>query len=299
MLAQAGAKNWIRIALLGVIWGASFMVIEIAITGFSALWVGAIRVTVAAIVLMIVTLISGSGLPSLEGPRAGAIWLCAFCFGILSNALPFTLLAWGQAYVTSGFAGVSMAAVPLMVLPLAHFFVEGDRLTPRKATGFAIGFAGVFLLVGQNAFVSSGNSLETWGRLACLLTAVSYACGSIVTRVCPPVPYKSFSAAAMLMASVTALIVALWFDGVPQKFPTIPLLSVVYLGVVPTALTTLLLVAVAREAGPSFLGLSNYMVPVWSVIFGVTLLNETMPPMLLPALALILIGVAISQKWRA
>lgn len=299
MFAQAGLKNWGRILLLGALWGASFMFIELAITCFTALWVSAIRITIAACALCAVTLSAGTGLPAFRGPDAGRIWLSAFGLGIFANALPFSLLSWGQGYVTSGFAGVSMAAVPLIVLPLAHIFVPDDRLTVRKAVGFLIGFAGVALLIGKDAFVSSGTQVESFGRLACLLAAASYACSSIITRRAPPVSHKSFSAAALLMASVVSLGLALWFDGVPTNFPVGPVLATLYLGLFPTALATLLLVTVIREAGPSFLGLSNYQVPVWSVVFGVSLLGETMPPQLLPALGLILLGVAVSQKWRA
>lgn len=299
MFAQAGAKNWARILLLGLTWGSSFMVIEIAITELSPLWVAAIRITVAAIVLFAFTMVTGTGLPALTGTDAKRIWVAAIGLGILANTLPFALLSWGQGYVTSGFAGVCMAAVPLIVLPLAHFFVIGDRLTPRKALGFLIGFVGVFLLVGMDAFNSSGNQLENLGRIACLGAALSYACASIITRRAPPVPHRSFSAAALLTASVISLGLAFWFDGLPSGVTYGPILATIYLGLFPTAMATILLVSVIREAGPSFLGLSNYQVPVWSILFGVVILGETVPELLIPALALILLGVAISQKWRA
>lgn len=296
MFAQAGAKNWARILLLGLTWGTSFMVIEVAITELSALWVAAIRIGVAAFVLSVFTFMSGTGLPGLKGPNAIQIWLAAIGLGIFANALPFALLSWGQGYVTSGFAGVCMAAVPLIVLPLAHFFVVGDTLTPRKAIGFLIGFVGVFLLVGADAFNSSGNQLENFGRLACLGAAFSYACSSIITRRAPIVSHRSFSAAALLSASIISFSLALWFDGIPNSISMGPLLATIYLGLFPTALATILLVTVIREAGPSFLGLSNYQVPVWSIFFGVVILGETMPPLLLPALGLILFGVAFSQR---
>lgn len=299
MFAQAGAKNWARILLLGLIWGTSFMVIEVAITELSALWVAAIRITVAAFVLWGFTTMSGTGLPAIKGPDARSVWLSALGLGVFANTLPFALLSWGQGYVTSGFAGVCMAAVPLIVLPLAHFFVIGDQLTFRKVLGFVIGFIGVFLLVGTDAFRSSGNNLENVGRLACLGAALSYACASIITRRSPPVSHRSFSAAALITASIISLSLAVWFDGFPRGISTGPLLATIYLGLFPTALATILLVSVVREAGPSFLGLSNYQVPVWSILFGVVILEETMPPLLLPSLALILFGVAVSQKWRA
>jgi drug/metabolite transporter (DMT)-like permease len=299
MFAQAGAKNWLRIFALGLIWGSSFMIIEVAITGFSALWVAAIRITVAALALSFASYATGHGLPKRTGPDARKIWLAAIGMGLFANVVPFSLLSWGQAHVTSSFAGVCMAAVPLIVLPMAHFFVVNDRLTPRKAAGFSIGFIGVFLLVGLDVLNATGSDLETLGRFACLAAAFSYASAGIITRRAPPVSHQSFSAAALTTASCVSLGLALWFDGIPRDIEWAPALATLYLGLFPTALATLLLVTVIREAGPSFLGLSNYQGPVWSVLFGALLLGEKMPQMLVPALALILIGVAVSQRWRA
>ena len=88
---------------------------------------------------------------------------------------------------------------------------------------------------------------------------------------------------------------ALWAEGVPELPATLPLGAVIYLGLLPTALAQVLLVQVARSAGPAFLSTVNYQVPVWSVIFGAALLGETLPPQLFAALALILFGVALSQ----
>ena len=82
--------------------------------------------------------------------------------------MPFMLISWGQQYVTSGFAGISMAAVALIVLPMAHLMVPDERLNPRKILGFLIGFAGVLVLIGPRAFSSTGADLETLGRLACV-----------------------------------------------------------------------------------------------------------------------------------
>ncbi|MCW1934470.1 EamA family transporter [Pararhodobacter zhoushanensis] len=76
-------------------------------------------------------------------------------------------------------------------------------------------------------------------------------------------------------------------------------LALVYLGLMPTALATLIMVHVIRSAGPTFLTQTNYQVPVWSVLFGVLILSEPLPPQFLAALGLILTGLAVSRvSWR-
>ena len=71
--------------------------------------------------------------------------------------------------------------------------------------------------------------------------------------------------------------------------------SILFLGVFPTALAMVMLYEVIRRAGPSFLSLVNYQVPVWALLFGAAFLGETIPPEAPMALALILTGVALSQ----
>jgi drug/metabolite transporter (DMT)-like permease len=216
--------------------------------------------------------------------------------GLFSNALPFALLSWGQRFVTSGFAGISMAVVPLLVLPLAHVFVPGERMTPRKVAGFLVGFVGVVLLIGPGAAAGDGTGPA---RLACVAASCCYAVGAIITRLAPPGPFLSFGAGGLLVATAAILPLALGIEGWPAE-PGLPaLLGLLYLGIFPTALATVMLVYVVQSAGPSFLSLVNYQVPVWAVVIGLVVLGEALPPQFLAALGLILAGVAVSQMPRA
>jgi drug/metabolite transporter (DMT)-like permease len=218
--------------------------------------------------------------------------------GLFSNALPFTLLSWGQTYVASGFAGVCMAIVPLFVLPLSHVFVPEERMTLRRTLGFSVGFVGVLVLIGLDAFPSAGTDFESLARIACLGASLCYAIGAIITRLCPKVNMLSLSAAALICGAAMIVPVALWQEGLPTLPATTPLIGILYLGIFPTAVAQVLLVQVARSAGPSFLSMVNYQVPVWSVIFGVALLSEAVPPQLFTALALILGGLLLSRQPR-
>ena len=296
--ASAGLKNWLLLIALGVIWGASFMGSKFALTGYPPLWVAAFRIVIGAVALTILAYALGRRLPEWNGPDGKRIWLHALGMAVFTNAVPFTLLSWGQVYVTSGFAGITMAVVPLLVLPLAHFLVPGDVMGLRKVIGFAIGFVGTVVLIGLDAFEFSGASWEPIARLACVGAACCYAIGSIITRLCPPTSNMGFAAAGLILASVLILPVALIVEGVPTFAPLPAMLGVAFLGLFTTALATIMLVTVINSAGPSFLSLVNYQVPIWAVVFGVVLLGETLPAQFIYALGLILIGVAISQIKR-
>ena len=149
------------VGLLGLIWGSSFMIVEIALAGITPFWLAASRVTFGSLLTVAVWLLSGRRF-FLTHKTA---WPSIFVIGILSSALPFSLLSWGQTHVTSGFAGVSMASIALLVLPLSHFFIPVEKMTVRRTFGFLMGFIGVAILIGPEAFSPSGSELELFGRL--------------------------------------------------------------------------------------------------------------------------------------
>lgn len=294
-MPQIAPANWLRIAALGLIWGASFMAISLALRGVGPLSVVAARLCLGAALLVSLSFATGHGLPPVSGRPAGRIWAFVLAIALFSNVVPFALLSWGQLVVASGFAGVTMAVVPLIVLPLAHLLVPGERMTPRRLIGLCLGTAGVVVLIGPGAFASSGNDLELLARLACVGAAACYALGSILTRLCPAVDLMALAAAVLMVAALILTPYALYAEGLPAAMPPTSVLALVYLGLLPTGVAQILLVRVIRDAGPVFMSLVNYQVPVWSVILGVVLLAEPLPPSLILAMALILSGVALSQ----
>jgi drug/metabolite transporter (DMT)-like permease len=213
--------------------------------------------------------------------------------GLLNTALPFALLSWGQQYVPSAFAGISMAALPLFVLPLSHFFSD-ERMTRRNTTGVLLGFVGASVLIGPSV-LRIGTGWEPLGQLACVAASMSYAISSVMTRRCPPIDSITMATILMIIGA-TALIPAMLFvEGIPTVTDTRSTLAIIFLGFVPTAFAALLRVFTIRSAGAVFMTLVNYQVPVWSMIFGALILSETLPLRFFAALALILTGLAISQ----
>ncbi len=285
-----GILNCMILCLLGVIWGASFMSIGVALRDAGPLSIAAIRVAIAAVILFIAMRIMGQRLPTLVDRK---LWFCVVGMGLFTNAIPFTLLGLSIQYVPTAFAGIAMAAIPLLVLPLAHLFVPNESLTPIKAIGFSLGFLGVLVLIGITDIFSADSVLIA--RLGCVAAALCYAVGSVITRIAPPSHPIVFSTGGLVVASIVMIPIALALEELPTEISASSLLALLYLGLGPTALATILLVRVIQTAGPSFMSLVNYQVPVWSVIFGVAFLNEAFPGNFLTALALILVGLALSQ----
>ena len=290
------AKSWAMIAALGLIWGATFLGIELALKGLTPFWLAAGRIGFASILMALFQLLRGRSL--MTEPSEIWPWGWLVVIGTLSSALPFMLLSWGQQFVTSGFAGVSMAAVALMVLPLAHFLIPGEQMTWRKSLGFAVGFVGVLLLIGGQAFESTGNSIEIFGRAACLGAAACYAISSVLMRKLPAMDPIVLASVLLYIGAAIVIPLAFIVEGAPTLPPRNAMIALVILALIPTAGANMLRVMVIRSAGPTFMSLTNYQVPVWSVLLGWLILKEPLPGSMLAALALILSGVFLSQ-WSA
>ena len=287
------AQSWMMVATLGLVWGATFLVIEVALEGITPFWLASARIGFATLLMLVIWGFRGF---RLFAQPVEIIYITRlFMIGALSSAVPFMLLSWGQQYVTSGFAGVSMAAVALLVLPLAHYLVPGERLTLRKVAGFVIGFVGVVILIGGQAFESTGETLEVFGRAACIGAASCYALSSVQMRLLPDMDPIGLNAVTLLIGAGIVIGAAWAVEGPPPEMDRNTLYVLLFLGLVPTAGASLLRVLVIRTAGPVFMSLVNYQVPVWSVVLGALILSEPLPPSLLTALALILCGVGLSQ----
>ena len=281
--------NWLSIAALGLIWGATFMVVAIALEGYGPLTVAGARTTLGAVALLALMVLLRRPLPKFT-PRM-IRYLIAI--GLLNTALPFALLSWGQLYVPSAFAGISMAALPLFVLPLAHAFTD-EKMNLRNTLGVILGFVGAIVLIGPGV-LRLGTGLEPLGQLACIAASLSYAVSSIMTRRCPPIDPITMAALLLTVGAVALIPAMLVFEGIPSLAAPRPTIAIILLGLVPTALAALIRVATIRSAGAIFMTLVNYQVPVWSMIFGAWVLSEVLPLRFFVALGLIMLGLAISQ----
>ena len=298
---HATTIDWVMLATLGFIWGGSFLGVELSLTGFGPITTAASRVTLAAIVLLFYAFVFGNGLPQFTSKTDKRIWLHCFGMALFTNALPFSLLSWGQQTVTSGFAGVSMALVPLFVLPLSHFLVPGEALSRSRVIGFLLGFAGVVILIGgDKIFISQPQAnMLLPAQMACIAASFCYAIGSIITRLCPPVGTVSYAACGLMLGSVILVPIAICIEGMPQQTNDLAVLGVSYLALFPTAIATILLTILVRRAGPPFLSLVNYQVPLWAVGIGTVVLSEALPVHFVTALGVILGGLLVSQSHSA
>lgn len=295
MSTQRTPRDWTLLLALVVMWGSSFMFNRIAVATLPPLTVVAGRVGIAALVLIVIVYLLGKRLPP-----PGRAWLPYVVIAIVGNAVPFYLITWGQQVVESALAGILMAMMPLATIVLAHFLIAGEHLTRQRATGFAIGFLGIALLMGPAALAGvGGDAVRIVSQLAVLGGALCYALQSVLTRLIIKGDVMVSAAATLLVAAVIVVPVALWLDRSWLLAPAASSVgAVVWLGVAPTAIATILYFMLIRSAGPSFMSLVNYLSPGVAVMLGLLVMGETPRATAYLGLALILAGIACSQSRR-
>jgi drug/metabolite transporter (DMT)-like permease len=278
---------------LTILWGSAFLFTKLAVASVPPTLVVAGRLAVASLLLVPLALTVARRLPFDR-----RLWLFLFAIALFGNALPFSLITWGQETIDSGLAGILMAVMPLATLSLAHFLVPGERLTQYRIVGFLLGFSGVVVLMGPEALVKlvdgGGHLLP---MLAVLGGAVCYAISAILARLRPP--SDAFSSAAATISMATLMITPFLLGGAPSPAVRDPsllsILSILILGVFSTAIAAIIYFRLVKSAGPSFVSQLNYLIPLWAVAIGVLFLDERPEPKHLLALCLILGGVLMAQ----
>lgn len=280
--------NWLLLLCLILLWGTSFLFTSLAVETIDPLSIVFYRVLIGAIVLTAYLYFHRKSLP-----REIKSWLIFLLFGFVGNLLPFFLIAWGQQSIESGLAGMIMAIMPLITMLLAHYFIEGEDLNVFKIIGFLLGVSGISLLLGP---VFTGTMLEMLSAIAVLIAACSYAVNTILVRRLPHFDPVIAGAGLLIAASISLLIPwMLLTKPVSDTVSTTSLISLIWLGIGPTGIATIILFVVIDRAGPTFLSTINYLIPVVAFLAGVIFLNERLSWISLLALVIILIGTSLTR----
>lgn len=294
--------NWLRLFALSVLWGGTFLFAAVAISGWPVgaanglppLTVVLIRVSVAAITLLLVLRVMGVPLP-----RGRAIWLAFLGMGLLNNVLPFSLIFWGQSQlpvsVAAGLAAILNATTPLFTLIVAHLLVGTEKMTPRKVLAVLVGLCGVVIMIGADALGQVGASAI--GQLACLSAALIYGFASLFGQrfksmgVTPlQTAFGQVAASSVMMMPLVVLIDQPWLLGMPGA---VPLGAVIVMGVLSTALAYILFFQILATAGATNLMLVTFLIPVSSIIMGAAVLGEVLKPQHFAGMACIGLSLAL------
>ncbi|WP_281301582.1 MULTISPECIES: DMT family transporter [unclassified Iodidimonas] len=285
--------DFMGLALLALSWGSSFFFVEFALISFGPLAIAAIRISIAAFLLVLIARIKGHRLPDNRKD-----WGLLILAGAVGTSIPFSLIAWGQTHINSSDAAILMAFSPLSTLFFAHFMTRDEKITGGKIFGLLLGFMGVIILVGgSEALDLDGGLWPVLGRVAVLTAALGYGFSSLLLRKASRMSSFSSAAGVMIVSAVMIIPFALVFDN-PLQLSHVDirsLLAVIWLGLMPSALAVLVLVILLGRIGATFVALNNYLVPVVGSLLGVFILGEDFGLLRGFGLLLILSGILLTQ----
>ena len=290
MPRQPARADYIILFLLGALWGSSFGAIKVALYGVSPLTVMSVRIMLAGVALLLLTLIRSTPFPRGLQNWNKVLWMAIF--GVL---MPFFLVPWGQQKIDSSLAAIIMSINPFFALILGHFFSEDENFSKQQFFAMLVGFAGVFLVFSENAdFSSNGNF---WGQCAVILAGIGYTISGVIAARVKGISADSVSASVFVVASLIALPFWLIIESPWNlELEMESIIALTHLGFVSTGIAFLMRYYIILRAGAVFFSYVAFIIPMFGIFFGVLFLNETLSLSTMVAVLLILSGVYLGRK---
>jgi drug/metabolite transporter (DMT)-like permease len=280
--------DYLYLVILSAIWGSAFVAIEYALNGFSPFLIGFGRIFISALFLYIIVKYQG-----LLFPKDKNTWILLFIIGALNNAIPFVLIPWGQQFISASTASVMLAMGPFLALVLSHYITNDEKFTFLKLLSVFLGFAGVFILFGQDFFTGDENSI--YGKIALLLAVCGYISSGFLIRKITNLPTVVTSSSMFITASILMIPYLFIFDFSSYNndiFSTY-FVAIIYLAIVPTAIASLFRIVLVRKVGVQFMSQVAYLIPIFAIIWSWIFFDEKPAIILLIAMAFVFTGLFI------
>jgi len=280
--------NLLLLLMLGTIWGASYLFIKVIVAEVPVLTLVAGRLTLATIILWGILRAQGLSLP-----RSRRMWGAYAVLGFVGLAVPYSLISWGEQYISSGLASLLQATTPVFTVILAHFLTDDERVTIAKIIGVVIGFVGVGILMLPD--LRQGLRANLLGQLAIVGSSLCYAGAAIYirSRLRGQPPLVS-TAGQLTMGTVYMLPASLLIDCPFDLSPSLPVLvSWIVLAVLGTVMAYVIYFTIIERTSATFVTMVTYIIPVNGLMLGALVLHESLDATMLGSLVLILLGVLL------
>jgi drug/metabolite transporter (DMT)-like permease len=278
--APMNRRSWLLMALLAALWGASYLFIKVALEDdVPPLFLVFARIALGAVVLVPLAW------------RAGA----AVFMALVQVVVPFALITYGERQIASSLTGILVSAAPIFTALIAARYDDDERPHGIAIVGVAMGIVGVVLLFGVDL---SGDGAALAGGLMVLLASLGYAVGSLYLKHrLRGAPAVGVAAMTMLVGALVLVVPALL--SLPPHAPAAKTVaSLVALGAGGTGIAFAIYFTLIAEIGPGRASLVAYIAPGFAVVYGVTLLSESITVGAMLGLVLILAGSWIAAEGR-
>ena len=287
--------NWFLLILLSAIWGGAFTLNKIALNTFTPEVIVAGRLISGSIFL--VALIYFLYKKFTINISQINYYLFMSLVGIV---IPFIAIITGQKNIDSAMAGILMATMPISTILLSHIFLEDEKMNQQKFIGFVISFLGVFILIyRKDLFVNNSISETFESQLLVILGATLYAFAAIYGKKYKITDPLSASTGTILFATFFMTIYLIFIDQSNPSYSALFLdINILLLGILCTAIATIIYFQILQTEGASFLSIMNFLIPLWAILFGIIILQDQFSWNYIIGLVVILFGIKLANSVR-
>lgn len=295
-------STWVQFLAMGLVWGASFLFMKVALGGVSFGQIAWSRVVLGALALGVIVAVTRPRVPAADGtpgpvlPREPIVWVHFLVVSFTTCVIPYLCFAWAEQYVSSSLASIYNATTPIMTALMATLAFRVERLGLSKWIGVGIGILGVVVVIGPWQYHALTGSLA--GQLACLVATACYGFTFAYQRKFlshRPIAPATFAFRSIGVAAVVMLALTPWLAIGPIELDWTVGLSLAALGVLGTGLAYIWNINVLRAWGPTGTSTVTYVTPVVGVALGVLLLGERFSWHEPLGAALVLLGILLAQ----
>lgn len=295
-------STWVQFLAMGLVWGASFLFMKVALGGVSFGQIAWSRVVLGALVLGVIVAIMRPRVPAADGtrgpvlPREPIVWVHFLVVSFTTCVIPYLCFAWAEQYVSSSLASIYNATTPIMTALMATLVFRVERLGLSKWVGVGVGILGVVVVIGPWQYQALTGSLA--GQLACLVATACYGFTFAYQRKFlshRPIAPATFAFLSIGVSAVVMLALTPWLAVGPIELDWAVGLSLVALGVLGTGLAYIWNINVLRAWGPTGTSTVTYVTPVVGVALGLLLLGERFSWHEPLGALLVLLGILLAQ----
>nr|WP_325262427.1 DMT family transporter [uncultured Rhizobium sp.] len=279
---------WALLFVLGLLWGGSFFFARIAVQEVPPFTLVFLRLGLAALALHIY-LHGRNGTYSILATH----WRAFVAMGFLNNALPHTLIFFGQTEIGAGLASILNATTPIWTVIIANQWTSDEKLTGAKLAGCAAGLVGTCILIGPSTITDTAAPL--WALLLPIAAAISYGIAGTYGKRFRGIPAPVTATGQLTASSLMILPISLvadqpWTLAAPSAHVV---MAIVALALLSTALAYLIFFRVLALAGATNASLVTLLIPPSAILLGVFFLGERLEWTDIAGMAVICAGLLL------
>ena len=281
--------DYVLLTILALIWASAFFNIKIATYSFGPITIAFLRVFFGAIPVLLLCYYKNIKIEAFSKD-----WHWFAIIGLINLVAPFFLIAYGVKSVQSNLAAILMSTTPLSSTVLAHFYTKNEKFNIIKTVGILIGFSGIVYLFSDNILIDQNNFVSA---LLILLGSTCYVIGGVLTLKISKKKNENVTGSILIWAII---ILIPFVSIIEQPWQSVPrtdsLISVIYLGIVPTGIAWLLRFRILKNNGLIFQSQVSYLIPIFGTILGFIFLKELITTKVIISLIAVCIGVYFVRK---